>query len=132
MRLTKTTVFDWKTHNKNFIHYLEAIITKDGTVHYAVPSHQEKLVEIYCKERNINRDELLKLIPLTEAPDSWIINELGVIEVWYDFVKQPIDITNEQRDSLKLLRMKGCISPAYNTYEVFKNEYGNINSRLVI
>ena len=37
MILDRNTVFDYETHRKNFINYLEVIINKDGTVEYAVP-----------------------------------------------------------------------------------------------
>lgn len=37
--------FNIEKHNEIFIHYFEAIITHEGVVEYAVPSHQEKLKE---------------------------------------------------------------------------------------
>lgn len=33
--------FDIETHKKTFIDYLEVVITSDGVIHYAIPSHQE-------------------------------------------------------------------------------------------
>ena len=34
--------FDIEKHKKTFINYLEVVILEDGTIEYAVPSHQEK------------------------------------------------------------------------------------------
>ena len=33
--------FNIETHKKTFINYLEVVITSDGVIHYAIPSHQE-------------------------------------------------------------------------------------------
>lgn len=34
--------FDLQKHKQTYTNYLEVIITPDGTVEYAVPSHSEK------------------------------------------------------------------------------------------
>lgn len=33
--------FNIETHKKTFVNYLEVVITQDGVIHYAIPSHQE-------------------------------------------------------------------------------------------
>lgn len=38
--------FDIATHKKCFINYLEVVITSDGVIHYAVPSHQQFVVNL--------------------------------------------------------------------------------------
>ena len=46
--------FDLEKHKQTYVQYLEVVILEDGTVEYAVPSHQEKLIEIgraSCRER---------------------------------------------------------------------------------
>ena len=50
--------FDIQKHKENFINYLEVVIHPDGSVHYAVPSHQEYLIRYICEHRNITREEL--------------------------------------------------------------------------
>lgn len=50
MNISRNTMFDYKTHRENFTAYLEVIIFKDGHIEYAVPSHQMKLIDIYCKK----------------------------------------------------------------------------------
>lgn len=131
MILNKNTVFDYKTHRENFIDYLEVIIFKDGHIEYAVPSHQMKLIDIYCKEKNISIDELYEIIPETESPTDWIILELGVISVWYEFIISPSNITKEQEIALQKLVEEKCISPNYRKHELFKNKYGFINKEKI-
>ena len=36
--------FDLEKHKQTYVQYLEVVILEDGTVEYAVPSHQEKLI----------------------------------------------------------------------------------------
>ena len=43
--------FDINTHKETFISYLEVVISPEGVVEYAVPSHSEKLVEIFLTKR---------------------------------------------------------------------------------
>lgn len=129
MMLNRNTVFDYKTHRENFTNYLEVIIFKDGHIEYAVPSHQMKLVDIYCKENNITRNELYAIIPITEAPNDWITYNLGLIQVWYNFIRRPIDITKEQEETLKRLVKEKCINPEYRSFVIFKNKYENICSK---
>ena len=127
MELNKNTVFDYETHSKNFINYLEVIIFKDGHIEYAVPSHQLKLIDIYCKENNIKKEKLYELIPLSDSPNDWIIYEIGVISVWYDFIRYR-DITKEQEESLKKLVDTKCINSKYQKFKIIKNKYGNLVS----
>lgn len=131
MILNKNTVFDYKTHRENFINYLEVIIFKDGHIEYAIPSHQMKLIDIYCKEKNISIDELYEIIPKIESPTDWIILELGVISVWYEFIIFPSNITKDQEIALQKLVDEKCIDPNYRKYELFKNKYGFINKEKI-
>lgn len=47
--------FDLQKHKSHFINYLEVIVKPDGEVVYAVPSHQEKLIELACLKLRVNR-----------------------------------------------------------------------------
>ena len=38
--------FDLEQHKQTYVQYLEVVILEDGTVEYAVPSHQEKLIAL--------------------------------------------------------------------------------------
>lgn len=51
------SAFDIETHKKTFIDYLEVVITSDGVIHYAVPSHYEwciryALTTMHFKDRD--------------------------------------------------------------------------------
>lgn len=124
-----TAPFDYETHKKNFINYLEAVILKDGKIEYAVPSHAQRLEVIYCKAHNISMNELYNIIPITDSPVTWIIYKEGIIAVWYDFIMRPEVITKEQQDALDKLRDTGCINKDYESKVVFKNKYNNINTK---
>ena len=41
--------FDAEKHKEKYVNYLEVVIDENGTVMYAVPSHQEKVIEIACE-----------------------------------------------------------------------------------
>lgn len=122
MRLDKNTVFDYKTHRKNFINYLEVIILKDGKIVYAVPSHQMKLIDIYIKENNINREDLLDTIPIEEDIICWLIYHTECVAVWYNFVYAPDNITDKQKESLRRLSNEKCIDHGYILYSIYLEE----------
>jgi hypothetical protein len=130
MILDRNTVFDYKTHNENFYYYLEVIILDNGEIVYAVPSHQQKLIELYCEKHNITLEKLRDIIPLYEGPLEWIVHELGVISVWYDFIYRPENITDKQKEALERLESEKCISPCYRTIIVSSNELsGHLTSK---
>ena len=62
-----------------------------------------------------------------ESPNDWIIYNLGVISVWYDFIIRPEQITDQQKEALEKLVIEECIYPKYTSNIIFKNEYGNLN-----
>lgn len=79
--------FDIETHKKTFINYLEVVILPDGTVEYAVPSHQEKLIRLCCAKDNITRQQLDDLVPREYYADmfTWLTAYSGSVAVWNDF-----------------------------------------------
>lgn len=84
--------FDLETHKKNFINYFEAVILKDGTVEYAVPSHTEYVYKTMIKNLNITREELFKMDCGTF---DFYKAQTGLILCWsnhYDFLnRMPTD-----------------------------------------
>lgn len=38
--------FDIETHKCTFIDYLEVVITSDGVIHYAIPSHEQFCINL--------------------------------------------------------------------------------------
>ena len=55
--------FDIKLHKLTFIDYLEVVISPDGIVEYAVPSHMEKLLKIFMEQEHItDRAEAFRIV----------------------------------------------------------------------
>jgi hypothetical protein len=80
--------FNIETHKRTFINYLEVIISEDGIVMYAVPSHQEKLILIACERLNVTRDELYALCPKEYYFDlmNWLCLITKCVSLWNDYM----------------------------------------------
>lgn len=52
--------FSITVHKRTFTNYLEVVITSDGTIMYAVPSHQEMLIYLACKKCKLKEAGLYK------------------------------------------------------------------------
>jgi len=107
MRTDKMKIDEFiKYHNENYINYCEVLIHPDGDISYAIPSHQEKLINLTCYEREVLFDIL----------DIWcdvmleLVNMTGCISVWYNTYINPKKITKEQINSLNKLYDNECIS----------------------
>ena len=80
--------FSIERHKKTFTAYLEAVMYEDGTVEYAVPSHQNKLIEICMKKLNLtDRKQLSDMCPPEWYADftEWLCKISGCISIWFDF-----------------------------------------------
>ena len=79
--------FDIETHKMTFINYLEVVISEDGTVMYAVPSHQEKLISLACQKLNVTREELNELCPKEYYFDfmTWLCKISGCVALWNSY-----------------------------------------------
>lgn len=100
--------FDLEQHKANFINYLEVIITPDGTVHYAVPSHIQKAVQLACKKLQVSEEELAQRCPREYycAWMDWVLAQSGSIAVWFDgFAGQ--NPTRKQQAILRKMKMSG-------------------------
>lgn len=100
--------FVLEKHKKRYVNYLEVMILEDGTVVYAVPSHQEKAIEIACGKLSVSRQELLDMCPPEYYANfmTWLSMVGHVVAVWNDFciASSP---NREQVDTLKRLKMGG-------------------------
>lgn len=99
--------FDVGTHKANFVNYLEVVILPDGTVEYAVPSHQMKLERILADKLRMSVEDASSLCPYDMAFDylGWLIRQTGCLSVWIDFC---MGRPNEaQLETLKMLRREG-------------------------
>lgn len=96
--------FDLETHKKTFVCYLEVIILEDGTIEYAVPSHQQKLLELYMKKYNVKREDVMDMCPPEYyfSPNEWLCKETGAISVWdYFFIG---NYNEKQKEVLEMLK----------------------------
>lgn len=103
-----------------YINYCEAIIFPDGTIEYATPSHQQKLISISGK----SMDELMSIMPIWAAPNEWLVEYLNCIAVWYDYYIYS-NINTKQKHTLDMLKKHNIISlysKCYETHEYTKCE----------
>ena len=100
--------FDIEQHKKHFTNYLEVIILPDGTVEYAVPSHQEKLIAICQKQLRVSRDQLMYMCPEEYYADFmvWLCNVSHCVAVWNNFIYKSDSepLTNAQYQTLDKLK----------------------------
>ncbi|WP_281790501.1 hypothetical protein [Faecalibaculum rodentium] len=97
--------FDIRKHKKHFTDYLEVIIHPDGSIHYAVPSHQEYMIRFICKRDGITRAQLEARCPREYYFDfmTWLCKESGCVSVWSDMI-QAVSFTRAQVKALDQLR----------------------------
>lgn len=92
--------FDLEKHKQTFIDYLEIMILPDGTIEYAVPSHQEYLINYIFKNKGITREALMELTNINVE----MLNDIsGVVSVWNEYIIAPHKITKEQIETLHKL-----------------------------
>lgn len=97
--------FNVEVHKLKFISYLEVIILEDGTIEYAAPSHQEKMLQIIQEKKRITREELWNSVSPIEFGMEWMNKESGAVPVWEDYFG---GIPNEKQvESLKFLKEEG-------------------------
>lgn len=82
------SAFDIEKHNQTFIDYFEAVLMADGTVQYAVPSHQEKLIEIGKEKYGKSRDDFIAMCPREMYYDymEWLCEVTGCVAMLSRFV----------------------------------------------
>lgn len=83
--------FNIEQHNKHYINYFEAIMLTDGTVVYAVPSHQEKLIEIAQEIFHWTRDDVNDNCPIEYYEDfvQWLCNITECAALWNNMMIPP-------------------------------------------
>lgn len=96
--------FDPEVHKKTFIDYLEVIIKNDGTIEYAVPSHQEKLIALM----DIPREEVYQMYGqnfLGFTPIQWLCFKTKAISVWDTYYEG--EANELQKEALRMLKTEG-------------------------
>lgn len=96
--------FDMTTHKSTFINYLEVVVTENGTILYAHPSHNDVMARI-AKLRGVNSEDCPR--ERWFDYDGWLREVSGCVCVWNDGV---MGVPNEaQERSLETLRNEGLL-----------------------
>ena len=100
--------FDLEKHKQTFTNYLEVLIDEDGTIMYAVPSHQQKGIAVACARLNVTRNELEARCPKEYYFDfmPWLCMIAKVVFVWNDDCVA-VNPTTKQIGALRRLKMAG-------------------------
>lgn len=100
--------FDLEKHKQTYVKYLEVLIDEDGTIMYAVPSHQQKGIALACDRLNVSREQLDALCPREYWCDfmRWLCMIAKVVFVWDDDCVA-VDPTIKQIGALRRLKMAG-------------------------
>lgn len=106
--------FDLEKHKQTFVRYLEVVILEDGTVEYAVPSHQEKLIALACKKHGVSRDGLNAMCPREYYSDflTWLCMQADAVAVWNNACCYGRSINRKQLATMRKLKMAGVYSGA--------------------
>ena len=101
--------FDIELHKKTFRRYLEVIIDPEGVVHYAVPSHNERLITYIMNTPDFDRDQIEGMVNLLWGDCGGTTEALceisKCISVWNNFyIGKPND---KQRETLQKLQDNG-------------------------
>lgn len=97
--------FDPRIHKETFVNYLEVVIAPDGTVSYAVPSHQEAL-KLACREAGVDPEDDC---PPEYYADymTWLMEQTGYLAVWSEgYAGEP---NARQRQALLALAAEGLL-----------------------
>lgn len=104
--------FNIDLHKLTFIEYLEVVISPEGVVEYAVPSHSEKLLAVYMRQNAItDRDDALKRLSensnIFTSYVEMFSKETGYISVWNCGYITGCKPTQQQLNQLKTLKLNG-------------------------
>lgn len=97
--------FNINVHKLKFIHYLEIVIRQDGTIEYATPSHQEKMLNIIQEKTGMTREELWNSVTPYEYGIEWLCQQSGAIPVWENFYGGVAN--DKQLEALTFLKEEG-------------------------
>jgi hypothetical protein len=103
--------FDLEKHKQTYTNYLEVVITEDGTIMYAVPSHTEKVTALACARLHLSRKELSDMCPPQYYFDyiTYLCMAANAVAVWNDHCVAP-NPTSKQIAAMRRLKMAGVYS----------------------
>ena len=95
--------FDIYQHKSTYTNYLEILIKEDGCIVYAVPSHQEKAIELAMEKLNKSRDEISEMCPEDMCFDfmNWLLSLTNSVALWNNYMMgKPNEIQLEKIQEL--------------------------------
>ena len=100
--------FDLEKHKETFTNYLEVLIDEEGTIMYAVPSHQQKGIALACARLGVSRETLEAMIPQQYWCNvlEWLCMAAKVVFVWNGSCVA-VNPTTKQIGALRRLKMAG-------------------------
>lgn len=123
--------FDIEKHKATYINYLEVVITEDGVVHYAVPSHQEYIINLAMQMKGCTRKEIIDLASTNSFTDlcnccidpiTWLYKETKSVSVWNNFIDF-YQINSMQLATLNKLRIAGLYTGSIPSKPMYQQEY---------
>lgn len=88
---------------------LEVVIAPDGTVEYALPSHQEYLIAKAMEKKGVSREKLMDECPPEYYFNflEWLVDESGgYLPVWERWTVDA-NLTLQQKNALRKLKLAG-------------------------
>lgn len=78
-----------ESEKNNWLYYCEIIILDNGKIMLARPSHQLAVEKYFFETQNeMNYDEFNEImLEYVLSPTDFIIDKLGIICVWYDYIR---------------------------------------------
>lgn len=106
-RTVMSKPFSIAVHKNTFVDYLEIILDESGEAHYAVPSHQEWLIEYGCKKFNISKETFESMCPPEMYFNyiEWLTKITECLAVWD--IEYIGSLNRCQKAMLELLKLNG-------------------------
>lgn len=123
-----------KLHGKDgeyrWYNYCEVIITQDGSVFEAVPSHTIWLEEYAQLALGLTRQQLSDEIPRIASPIHWIVERCKLLSVWYGFIIAFKDYDKNPyiMDTIHILKENELLSPDVDNNIIISEEYSKTSN----
>lgn len=118
----KLSVYEFlKEREKDpWYNYCEIMLTEQGLILYANPSHNEVIVN-YCK--NKYDKDIPSNIPILCSPTHYLVEKYNLVLVWHNCILCSDKLTRRQLNTINILKRHKFISSNYET--VISKEYSN-------
>lgn len=115
-RNVETFISYTKVNSNLFINYCEIVIDRYGGIHMAVPSHEEKLIEMVCNDLGmIDKKDIIQKYRESKThmpPIEYLCSLIGAISIWYNGMCAP-QVNNTQIHILTRLYEEKLINFIY-------------------